>query len=183
MPAAVLRDLDDRTIAAVSSCVGRSNGVDRAIAGLARHLAKVHILLLAALFVGGNGDDRRRHRETALRVACVLPVTIAVVAAVGALTGRRRPFADDDTVTALLDHAPGRSFPSRHAACAAAMTTVALRGAPRFGRAMAVAGALLAGSRVYAGLHYPTDVVAGSAIGIGLGMLARKKGAVNAVVR
>jgi len=183
MPTAVLRDLDDRTIAAVSSCVGRSSIVDRSIAGMASHLAKVDILLLAALFVGGSAGDRRRHRETALRVACVLPVTIAVVAAVGGLAGRRRPFADDDAVTALLNHAPGRSFPSRHAACAAAMATVALRGAPRIGWIMAMAAALLAGSRVYAGLHYPTDVVAGSAIGIGLGMLARQKGAVNAVGR
>src|SRR6266536_3608551 len=79
-------------------------------------------------------------------------------------------------LTSLVEHAPGRSFPSRHAACAAAMATVALPGAPRIGRAMTALGLVLAASRVYAGLHYPTDVVSGWAIGVGLGLLVRQKG-------
>src|SRR2546423_4670256 len=181
MPAALLRQLDAQTVAAVSSVTGRSSTIDRAVAALAEHLAKVHVLLLGALIVGGRGTLRRRHRETALRIGLVLPLTIAVVGAVGKLIRRTRPFVDQAGLP-LVDHHPGRSFPSRHAACAAAMTTVALRGAPRIGQAMAVLGAVLAASRIYAGLHYPSDVVGGWAIGVGLGMLVRQREATVASV-
>jgi undecaprenyl-diphosphatase len=174
MPAALLRQLDARTVAAMSSVVGRSTAIDLTVAALARHLAKAHVLLLGALVIGGQGTLRGRHRETALRIGVVLPLTIAVVGAIGALVQRRRPFADRQTMP-LVDHHPGRSFPSRHAACSAAMVTVALRGAPRIGQVMAMLGAVLAASRVYAGLHYPTDVVGGWAIGIGLGMMVRQR--------
>jgi undecaprenyl-diphosphatase len=181
MPAALLRQFDAQTIAAVSSVTGRSATVDRTVAALAEHLAKVHVLLLGALIVGGSGAVGRRHRETALRIGLVLPLTIAVVGAIGTLIGRTRPFARR-AATPLVDHHPGRSFPSRHAACAAAMATVALRGAPRIGRAMAMLGAVLAASRVYAGLHYPSDVVGGCVIGVGLGMLVRQREATGAFV-
>jgi len=174
MPAAVLSQLDARTIATVSSLAGRSATVDRIVAVLARHLAKAHVLLLGALVVGGRGAMRRRHRETAVRIGLVLPLTIGVVGMVGQLIRRTRPFAGGQ-IPSLVDHAPGRSFPSRHAACAAAMATVALRGAPTIGKLMATLGAALAASRVYAGLHYPSDVVAGGLIGVGLGMLVRQR--------
>jgi membrane-associated phospholipid phosphatase len=176
MSAAVLRDLDAHTVSMLSSCVGRLETLDRAVAALARHLAKVHVLLLGLLLLGADRATRQRHRATALRIGVVLPLTIGVVGAVGRLIGRQRPFAGWPAVTPLVDHAPGRSFPSRHAACAAAMATVALPGAPRIGLAMALLGVLLAVSRVCAGLHYPTDVVSGWAIGIALGLLVRQKG-------
>src|SRR5438067_1210579 len=129
MPAALLRQFDAQTVAAVSSVTGRSSTLDRTVAALAEHLAKVHVVLLGALVVGGSGALRRRHRETALRIGLVLPLTIAVVGVVGASIGRTRPFVGR-AGPPLVDHRPGRSFPSRHAACAAAMATVALRGAP-----------------------------------------------------
>jgi membrane-associated phospholipid phosphatase len=181
MSAALLREIDTQTVAMLSSWVGRSDALDRAVAALAQHLAKLHVLLLGLLLIGVDQASRQRHRATALRIALVLPLTIGVVAAVGRLVGRQRPFAIHESTTALLDHAPERSFPSRHAACAAAMATVALPGAPRIGLAMAVLGVVLALSRVYAGLHYLTDVVSGWAIGIALGLLVRQKGLIDGV--
>jgi undecaprenyl-diphosphatase len=183
MPAAVLRDFDSQTIALLRSVVGRSDALDLTIAALARHLAKLHVLLLGLLILGADRASRGRHRCVALRIALVLPLTIGVVGAVGRLAGRQRPFAGQPGITQLVDHAPGRSFPSRHAACAAAMATVALRGAPRIGWAMAALGLLLAASRVYVGLHYPTDVLSGWAIGVALGLLVRQKGLAGVDVR
>ena len=63
------------------------------------------------------------------------------------------------------------------------LPTVALAGAPHIGLAMAALGVLLAASRVYAGLHYPTDIVSGWAIGVGLGLLVRQKGPLSAEAR
>jgi undecaprenyl-diphosphatase len=175
MPLAVARTLDARTLALTSALVGRSRRLDQGAALLARHLAKLHILLLVLLILGGPGRAGRRRRETALRIALALPVTIGAVGVVGRLADRQRPFASVAGSTALVEHAPGRSFPSRHSACAAAMTTVALPSAPGVGVLMALGTLGLAVSRVYAGLHYPSDVLGGWLIGAGIGIIARRR--------
>ena len=175
MSLALARALDARAAAVAASTIGRSRQLDRVAALLARHLAKLHVLLLVLLLVGGRGAGGRRRREAALRIAVALPCTIGAVSLVGKLIERERPFARHAEATALISHAPGRSFPSRHSACAAAMTTVALPTSPIVGTAMALGTLGLAISRVYTGLHYPSDVLGGWIIGVGIGIIARRK--------
>ena len=55
------------------------------------------------------------------------------------------------------------------------MTTVALPTAPVVGTLMGLGTLGLALSRVYAGLHYPSDVLGGWIIGVGIGIIARRK--------
>jgi undecaprenyl-diphosphatase len=167
--------MDAQAAAIATSVVGRSRRLDRTVALLARHLAKLHVLLLVALLVGGHGAAGRRRREAALRITAALPLTIGAVSVVGRLVERERPFARRAEISALVEHAPGRSFPSRHSACAAAMTTIALPAAPAIGALMAAGTVGLAVSRVYAGLHYPSDVLGGWMIGVGIGIIARRK--------
>jgi len=64
----------------------------------------------------------------------------------------------------------GQGFPSGHAAVIAAMATVASPYLGRTGRILmwALVG-LVALARVYTGAHLPLDVVAGAAVGFGLG--------------
>ena len=175
MPLAPARALDARAAAVAASMVGRSECLDRVAAVLATHLAKLHVALLVLLLVGGRGAAGRRRREAALRIAASLPLAIVGVGLVGRLAERERPFAGQPASAPLVDHTPGRSFPSRHSACAAVMTTVALPSAPVVGALMGLGALGLALSRVYAGLHYPSDVLAGWLIGVGIGIIARRK--------
>lgn len=175
MPLALARAADARALAVASALVGRSARLDALATILARHLAKLHVALLLLMLLGGRGEAGWRRREAALRISAALPITILLVHLVGRAVERERPFAAASEQPPLVEHTPGRSFPSRHSACAAAMTAIALPDAPMFGALMGLGALGLAASRVYTGLHYPSDVVGGWLIGITVGIIARRK--------
>lgn len=83
---------------------------------------------------------------------------------------RARPY-EAHGVRRLITPPAGSSFPSGHAAVAAAVMTVLAGHAPdrRAGRLLAALAAYVAASRVYVGVHYPTDVLGGAGIGLALG--------------
>jgi undecaprenyl-diphosphatase len=71
-----------------------------------------------------------------------------------------------------LLHAPSsNSFPSGHAATSFACATVIGASAPRLRVPLYVLAALIAWSRVYVGVHYPLDVLAGAAWGVVVGIV------------
>jgi undecaprenyl-diphosphatase len=90
-----------------------------------------------------------------------------------AVFDRHRPFE-----TQLGPPTSTHSFPSGHSATAFACATVLASLAPRWRVPFFVLAALIAFSRIYNGVHYPTDVLAGSALGVlvGLAVLRVSKG-------
>ena len=83
---------------------------------------------------------------------------------------RPRPFVLDRTIrpgTAPLDQ---YSFPSGHTLHATAFTLVAVSCYPDLAWLLVPFAALVAVSRVVLGLHYPSDVLAGAAIGTTLAL-------------
>jgi len=77
---------------------------------------------------------------------------------------RLRPF-EIHGFPPLLEHARGKSFPSNHATGALALS-VSMLAVPGYGTVLLVLGVLLCISRVYTGLHYLTDVIAGALNGL-----------------
>ena len=107
----------------------------------------------------------RRSRRAALRG--ILSIAITSVATNGplkTLARRTRPTAE--LIRSRFGRQPtSSSFPSGHAASAAAFATgVALELHPA-GVPLGTLAAGVAASRVYAGVHYPSDVLAGTAVG------------------
>lgn len=114
----------------------------------------------------------RRSRRTGIEVLAALLLAFLVVdLLVKPLVARDRPFEVYDFE--LIVGAPhSSSFPSGHSAYAfAAATCIALRdrrwGVPAFALALVIAY-----SRLYLFVHWPTDILAGAMIGIAIGFLA-----------
>jgi undecaprenyl-diphosphatase len=81
------------------------------------------------------------------------------------LFNRARPFIDDTEVAPLIKTPSSSSFPSGHSATAAAGAMTLSAVYPSFAPALVLAGFLVALSRIYLGVHYPFDVLAGVLIG------------------
>jgi len=81
------------------------------------------------------------------------------------LFNRARPFIDDTEVAPLIKTPSSSSFPSGHSATAAAGALSLSVVYPSSAPALALAGFLVALSRIYLGVHYPFDVLAGVLIG------------------
>ena len=80
-------------------------------------------------------------------------------------TSRPRPFAVEGAVRAGADPLDAFSFPSGHTLHAVAFSAVAVAYYPILAVLLAPFTVLVALSRVVLGLHYPSDVLAGAALG------------------
>jgi 4-amino-4-deoxy-L-arabinose transferase-like glycosyltransferase/membrane-associated phospholipid phosphatase len=80
---------------------------------------------------------------------------------------RPRPFAEMPDVRLLVGRGRSASFPSSHAASWFAATMIALVYFRRSVRVMLPLASAVAFSRIYNGVHYPSDVLAGAVLGAG----------------
>lgn len=79
---------------------------------------------------------------------------------------RTRPYEVIDGLTRLVGEQSDFSFPSGHTAASFAASTVLLLRAPKkLSVPMFVIAILISLSRLYVGVHYPTDILGGAIIG------------------
>ncbi|MFD3580427.1 bifunctional phosphatase PAP2/diacylglycerol kinase family protein [Streptomyces sp. NPDC058644] len=116
-----------------------------------------------------------RSRRAAVRGAASLALASATVNTLGKSAVRReRPVLDAVPVIRHLPHQPiTTSFPSGHAASAAAFTAGVALESPRWAAAVLPVAASVAFSRIYTGVHYPSDVLVGAALGVSAAFAVR----------
>ena len=88
------------------------------------------------------------------------------------LVARTRPYEMIEGLTCIVKRASDYSFPSGHTSASFA-SAVAMTGniKKRYSVVLLIVAALIAFSRLYIGIHYPTDVLGGLVLGVLLGLL------------
>ncbi|MFD7522035.1 undecaprenyl-diphosphatase [Paenibacillus chitinolyticus] len=108
-------------------------------------------------------EINRRMVMEALASACI---AFGITAVLGSLFYRNRPFVDHH-VQLLIQHVPNASFPSDHATAAFVVATAIWCTRRKDGWWWLALAAGITVSRVWTGVHYPLDVIAGCLLGVG----------------
>ena len=160
----------------INGLAGHADLADDFFAACATVIEYVLLLLVATIWI----TPAETGKSTFNRRAIVVYALIAALLALGinqlisAAWFRPRPFAHHD-VTLMLNHSNDASFPSDHASGGFALAVVIWqtrdRWLRRLGWLMIALAALLCFARVYSGVHYPGDVIAGAIIGSGAALI------------
>lgn len=107
-------------------------------------------------------------KPTALPLVLLADVVAQALASLGkVITDRPRPGVRYPEPPTLVHLPHTASFPSGHAASSFACAATLARFVPRrVAVGLYVLAALIAFSRVYVGVHYPLDVIAGAVLGL-----------------
>jgi undecaprenyl-diphosphatase len=127
-----------------------------------------HGALWLALGAGGALLDRDRRGRWIRATACV-GAAYVLSTSIKLAIGRSRPVVED--LPHLMATPTGLSFPSSH-------STSSFAAARAYGRLLPAAplyatASAMALSRLYLGVHYPSDIAAGAALGTLLGSAGR----------
>jgi undecaprenyl-diphosphatase len=128
------------------------------------------VSLPAGLLLWGVLGDNHSALDTGFLTLSSQVLVLGVTSAVKAVVDRPRPFEVLRNVKVKrLSSVSGSSFPSGHAAQAFAIATILAYQAPWFVSIPAVVWAGYVGyARIYVGVHYPSDILAGIVTGIAL---------------
>ncbi len=120
------------------------------------------------LWFGGEKAARRKRREAALTALFSVVICSGLSFLIGKVWNRPRPFTQDADIWNFTAHKANASFPSNHTMNAAAVSLVLLRAGLPGAIFLTGWAALLAFSRMYAGIHYLTDLLGAVLIALGV---------------
>jgi undecaprenyl-diphosphatase len=127
---------------------------------IARYLPALLAAALAWLYAVGAQKQRR----ACFLAGCSTLVAMGLGQLIGMAYPRPRPY-DTYPIHLLVPRVHDTSFPSDHAIVGFAVAVGVMMVNRRAGIALLAAALVLCFARVFVGAHYPTDVLAGAALG------------------
>ena len=122
------------------------------------------LILIVFWFEGQDRDQRERNQRAILHVLITLVVANIVLKLCNLAYFRLRPFVDHE-VNLLFYHPTDSSFPSNPATVGFSVAAAIWLYNRRLGALLLVLATLFGLSRIYCGVHYPLDVIAGALLG------------------
>jgi len=133
-----------------------------------------YLIILAAIFIFFKQADWRR------RIYFFALASLSVILARGIITEiirffyyRPRPFVALE-IRSLIEHSVTASFPSGHGAIYFALALAILYFNKKWGWRCLILALLIGLARIFVGVHWPLDIVAGSIVGLGSAFLIKK---------
>ncbi len=165
-------NLDLTLFRAINDLAGSSRFLDYVAIFFAEYSQYLWVVVLAGFF---DIPSKRlsEHRDmVTLALVAALTARFAIKPLIAFFYARPRPFEALSGVHQLIPliGGSGYSFPSGHTLFFFAIATVLIRFNRRAGTIAFIAATLMTLSRIYAGVHYPSDVLAGAIIGIVVGL-------------
>lgn len=165
--------MDQFIVQALHSVNGRVPALDVFAVFCAQALIYiVGIGLLVVIIRSSRGEQMSRLAAWRARLQTILLTLLSLLIARGIITSlihvlysRPRPFVALGWQS-LIEHMATPSFPSGHATSMFALAFIGWQVNRRWGWYFFAAAMLAAIARVYAGVHWPSDVIAGAVIGM-----------------
>ena len=161
----MIRNLDWSVLHALNDFLFHHDTVEDPLLFYVSASEALFVATLALVFLAARGARSSWRRAT---VAAVLSagLALAVGKLISELVDRARPFvADAHGVHLFSAHAADPGFPSDHATAAFAIAAAIVLRKRGWGIFALVAATILSIGRVALGVHYPSDVLAGAALG------------------
>jgi membrane-associated phospholipid phosphatase len=156
----------------VNSAVATHDAVEDPVTAAAPLVVPAFAVATVALWFLARPYGALRWKLASVSALGAAGLALLANRAIASAWDRPRPFVAHPAATHLLAaRTADPSFPSDHAAAAAAIAAGVLAFSLEAGLAFAVAAVLVAVSRVALGVHYPSDVLAGLAVGAVSGLL------------
>ena len=160
----------------INQFAGHNPFFDKLFALLAQYSLELYIVLfIIAWFTLPKTEAKQRHALLIMGLAGILGLIINVI--ISHIYFRPRPFMvlKKGTYTQLIPHSPDASFPSDHTTGSFGFAAASWGKTPKWITSSFTILAILNGiARLYVGVHWPTDVIAGMVIGTICGRLLWK---------
>jgi undecaprenyl-diphosphatase len=158
--------VDWSVLHALNNFMFRHDGVEDPLLFYVNVSEALFVTTLAILFLAARGVAHAAWRRASLAAVLSAGLGLAVGKVISELVDRARPFvADPHGVHLFSAHAADPGFPSDHATAAFAIAVAILLRKRGWGIAALAAATVLSVGRVALGVHYPSDVIAGAALG------------------
>ena len=122
-------------------------------------------VLLLITYINGRRHADLHGVASSVWAAGAALVALGIGQLIGGAVNRARPYRAMPNVHLLVDKTNDFSFPSDHATVAGAVAVGLLLTNRRWGIVAVALAVVMAFTRVYVGAHYPSDVLAGLALG------------------
>ncbi len=151
---------------ALNDFFARHDGIEDPVVTYVNAAEALFLVLVVGMFLLVRGGARIKARRAAVAAGAGAGLGLLIAHFVSQAVARPRPFVSDPGGVHLFSgHAADPSFPSDHATAGFAIAVAIVLRDRRWGVPVLIAAAVLAVGRVAMGLHYPSDVIAGAALG------------------